>query len=265
MNPRALFSGPSRLRLPSSLPLFPSSPLPQRRFLTFPHPDLDPSKGSTRLVIRAFNGVPSLIHAYAIIRAVSSKLGTSVLEMKIPKDPDTLKHGPTIFLTTLRPVKLDNPLLLEIPAPTISSESNFLGGSSLTDIEAVLSSSPPVASTEITESPEGKNQPIQFRVELQRKAARSDQRAPKRTKYRGPGKEGMEIIRELQNFGDGFFGGFEGLAAKFEHHLERPTEKTRSELASKAQFQQKASEPITLGDTVNSESTSPPPQSSQSS
>ncbi|WWD18764.1 hypothetical protein CI109_103219 [Kwoniella shandongensis] len=235
MNPRTLFaSGPSRLR-----PLItPSLLTPTRRYLlTFPHPDLDPSKGSTKLVIKTFNNIPSILHAYAIIRAVESKLGASILDMYLPKDPDSFNPGPTIFLTTLRPVKLDKPLLLEIPPPTISSESNFLGGPSLRDLETILNpenGSSLSVTTELTRNPSGKKdeQPLQFRVEVQKNVQSRREREMngtisknakknRRVKFRNEGKEAAEIVKELRNFGGGFYGGFEGLADKFEKLLSK--------------------------------------------
>ncbi|KAK8858872.1 hypothetical protein IAR55_003103 [Kwoniella newhampshirensis] len=246
MNPRSFLTpGPSRLR-PLLAPLLPSTlPSTRRYLLTFPHPDLDPSKGSTRLVIRTFNNIPSLLHAYAIIRAVEAKLGASVLDMHLPKDPDSLNPGPTIYLTTLRPVKLDSPLLLEIPSPAISSESNFLGGPSLHDVQAILNNegAVPSASTELTRSPSGKKDelPLQFRVEVaknQSQSRRGRERAGsaskhalknKRKRHRADGKEAAEIVRELKNFGGGFYGGFEGLAEKFEGLLINPSERGLSQ------------------------------------
>ncbi|WVF68726.1 hypothetical protein IAT40_003498 [Kwoniella sp. CBS 6097] len=242
MNSRTLLSGPSRLRpflsqcQPTRLALHPSpiSGLPtlapittsyhqsRRTLLTFPHPDLDPSKGSTKLVVRIYDGIPSLIHAYAIIKAVESKLGTEILDLYIAKDQDAKKLGPTIFLTTLKPVKLDSALLLEIPSPVISSESNFLGGPSWNDIFKILSTNTPLGSitSELTQNPTGKDTPLQFRVEVQRKPIQAQRRANrginKRVRYSQDGKDGLAIVEALKEFGGGFFGGFEGVAEKFE-------------------------------------------------
>ncbi|WVR06631.1 hypothetical protein IAU60_003663 [Kwoniella sp. DSM 27419] len=222
MNPRTLLSGPSRLRpFASALAQANASVSSRRYLLTFPHADLDPSKGSTKLVIRTFDGIPSMVHAFAIIRAVEAKLGVSVLDLIVPKDTDSLKYTPTIFLTTVRPVKLDGPLLLEIPSPQLSSESNFLGGPSLADIQSVLSPSHEAISTSnITQSPAGgKDAPLQFRVELQRRPALIQRRnsQTRRKRYKQDGQEGIEIVQQLKEFGNGFYGGFEGLAQKFEH------------------------------------------------
>ncbi|OCF35002.1 hypothetical protein I316_03042 [Kwoniella heveanensis BCC8398] len=251
MNPRNLLSGPSRLRpllsscraarpslgssSSSRLTILPTSSAllqpvttsyhSRRTLITFPHPDLDPSKGSTKLVVRTFDGIPSLVHAYAIIKAIEAKLGTEILDLYIAKDQDAKKLGPTIFLTTLKPVQLDSALLLEIPSPAISSESNFLGGPSWNDISKILStntaSETVITSAEkLTKNPTGKDTPLQFRVEVQRKPIQAQRRADrgikKRVRYSQDSKEGRDIVEALKQFEGGFFGGFEGLADKFD-------------------------------------------------
>ena len=49
-----------------------------RRNITIPHPDLDPSKGETRLFVRTTTRIPSMIHAFAIVRAVESRFGSVI-------------------------------------------------------------------------------------------------------------------------------------------------------------------------------------------
>ncbi|WVO14315.1 hypothetical protein L204_101947 [Cryptococcus depauperatus] len=189
-----------------------------RAYVTFPHPDLDPQKGQTRFAIRVFNNIPSLLHAYTIIRAVELKMGVSVLHMRLPKQQDNLSLSPSIFIETLQPIQLDKPLLLEIPAPRISEGSNFLGGPSLSDVSAVLSSSPTASSTVSTSPPGGKNAPLQFTVEVQKGTGKESLRAriAKRAKPSQDRQNGVEVVQALQTFGGGFYGGFEGLAERFD-------------------------------------------------
>lgn len=218
MNPRTLFSQASALRRAAPTLI---TPITLRTHITFPHPDLDPSNGHTRFAVRAFNNIPSLIHAYAIVKAVESKLGTSVLNIQMPKQQDSLQPGPTIFIETLRPAKLDKPLLLEIPSPQLSSESNFLGGPSLSDVSRVLSEEPTFNST-IDNSPSGrKDAPLQFRVEVQKRKPRESGKARRTASFRSKqgGKDAAEIVKALREFDGGFFGGFEGVAEKFEAML----------------------------------------------
>lgn len=218
MNLRTLFSQASALRRAAPTLI---TPITSRTHITFPHPDLDPSNGHTRFAVRAFNNIPSLIHAYAIVKAVESKLGTSVLNVQMPKQQDSLQPGPTIFIETLRPAKLDKPLLLEIPSPQLSSESNFLGGPSLSDVSRVLSEEPTFNST-IDNSPSGrKDAPLQFRVEVQKRKPRESGKARRTASFRSKqgGKDAAEIVKALREFDGGFFGGFEGVAEKFEAML----------------------------------------------
>lgn len=144
-----------------------------------------------------------------------------MLNIQMPKQQDSLQPGPTIFIETLRPAQLDKPLLLEIPSPQLSSESNFLGGPSLSDVSHVLSEEPIFNST-IDNSPSGrKDAPLQFRVEVQKRKPRESGKARRTASFRPKqgGKDAAEIVEVLKDFDGGFFGGFEGVAEKFEAML----------------------------------------------
>ncbi|WVQ73429.1 hypothetical protein IAR50_003001 [Cryptococcus sp. DSM 104548] len=190
---------------------------------TLPHPDLAASHGHTRFALRAFDSIPSLAHAYAILRAAESKLGAKALHVRIPKSLDSLKLGPSIYIETLRPVKFEKELLLEIPSPVLSPESNFLGGLSLADVTRVLDADP-VISTSVQKSPSNgrKDRPLQFRIEPAKPPSRNPSKARRSEQFRSKqgGKEGAEVVKALKAFEGGFFGGFEGVADKFEGMLE---------------------------------------------
>jgi len=212
MSFRSVLAGPSRLPIPR----FPVQIVPapsSQRHITIPHPDLDSSKGETRLAVRTISRIPSMIHAFAIVRAIEAKLG-SVISIEVRKDYDTLEPQSTLLLTLLRPVQLPTPLYLEIPQPAISKNSNFLGGPSLDDVQAALRSTQTAADQGTINA-----EPLQFRVE--RLARRTDR--PRRREYRNPRRVGREveedeeIVEALQKFGGGFYGGFEGLAEKLKH------------------------------------------------
>ncbi|WRT68096.1 uncharacterized protein IL334_005071 [Kwoniella shivajii] len=260
MNTRLLSSsmgGPSRLltSFASTTRIINPTHSSRRYLLTFPHPDLDSSKGSTKLIIKSIeHDIPSMIDAFTIIKAVEQKLNTKILDLSIPKDYDSLKHGSTIFITMLRPVSLSSnrsqddeaseehvggggndggSLLFEIPlisASNLSGQSNFLGGPSLTDIEtALLSSSPRGSPSNISIAKDGKQpETIRVKVEIQRNAQRDKKRILRRARYSSNGKEASDIVKQLKGFKGGFYGGFDGLYDKFSH-LEITSEQSESQ------------------------------------
>ncbi|WWC62931.1 uncharacterized protein I303_105529 [Kwoniella dejecticola CBS 10117] len=255
MTPRLLLlraSSPSPLRaLSSRTPLNLRTPTHRRGVLTFPHPDLDPEHGHTKFVIRSLKGnIPSMLHVYTIIKALERKLKVEVLDFTVQKDFDTFQPTSNIFLTTLKPVHLDNALLMEIPFDgSKNTESNFLGGPSLNDIARILntpsssssssikSSSGPttsdsntsIQSSSIENDTQGKGkgtgsaaqgvETLQIRVEIQKNTRLPTTRMSKSKRQRYPqnGREASDIVKSLRNFKGGFYGGFEGLAEKFDH------------------------------------------------
>ncbi|TYJ58357.1 hypothetical protein B9479_000903 [Cryptococcus floricola] len=198
--------------------------------LAFPHPALAAPNGHTRFALRAFESIPSLAHAYAILRAAENKLGAKALHVRIPKSMDSLKLGPSIHIETLRPVKLENQLLLEIPSPILSPESNFLGGLCLEDVAKSLDSDP-VISTSVQKSPSNgrKDRPLQFKIEVSQPPSRNPSKSRRSASFRSKqgGKEGAEVVQALKAFEGGFYGGFEGVADKFEGMLAAHTKPRR--------------------------------------
>ncbi|WWC96463.1 hypothetical protein V866_003331 [Kwoniella sp. B9012] len=233
----------SRLSVPSTISLS------RRTILTFPHPTLeDPSSGSTKLIIKSFNqNFPSLIQIYTVLRQVEKKLNIEIFDLSILKDPDSLSPLNTIFLTTLKPIQLESPILMEIPLSSgkISGESNFLGGPSLKDIQNALntptqSHSPLHQDTETISTTSNQSKKggdgdgedvLQIKIELQRKPLKSKSERQirpknpnKRLRHSLTGKEASDIVEQLKAFNGGFYGGFEGLAEKFDHLIVRAKE-----------------------------------------
>ncbi|WVW85047.1 hypothetical protein I302_107083 [Kwoniella bestiolae CBS 10118] len=247
MPPRTLFS------LSLSLPRLTFQPLALhqriRPIMTFPHPTLeDPSTGSTKLIIKTFNrNIPSLPHLYTILRSIEHKLNLEIYDFSVLKDADSLSPLNTIFLTSLKPIHLESPVLMEIPLRRISGESNFLGGPSLGDIQAALNnlpqqsvSEPPSSDGRITNknksSTKGEGEEtIQIKIEIQRnplsaKSQRKPRNPNKRVRHPAAGREASEIVKQLKAFNGGFYGGFEGLAERFEHLIIEPKDQTQGQI-----------------------------------
>jgi len=236
---------------------------PPRRGITIPHPELDPSRGQTRLIVRTANRIPSMIHAFAILRAIEFRLGNNVISMEISKDLDTLQPQSRLFLTLLRPVQLSKPLLLEIPSPRISKSSNFLGGPSLEDVQAALRSTQSPIEREQGEGSTGSTstseEPLQFRVEPFANIHKGSRRGSVRPQIR-MGKEveeDEEIVEALRQFGGGFYGGFTGLAERFRHlarknQVEEERERVGFELPSRSGI-------LPRSPSTSTSSTDPPP------
>ncbi|KAK4686142.1 hypothetical protein P7C73_g3987, partial [Tremellales sp. Uapishka_1] len=187
--------------------------------IRFPHPELDPSLGATRFMIKTFDNMTSMVQAFAVVRSVESELG-SVLDINVVKDPDTNLPTNMIFITLLRPYNLVKPLHREIPFPPTPT-SNHLGGPSLLDIHNVLVSSPPIL-TEKSKPPTAKSaKAIQFRIEVRHPAPpiKKDGRTRKYLSNRDERqiKEDEDILSALASFDGGFFGGLEGVKEKFAH------------------------------------------------
>ncbi|KAK6907702.1 hypothetical protein L486_05621 [Kwoniella mangroviensis CBS 10435] len=244
---RTLLSFSQPLRSSSRLSIHSTSSLPRRALMTFPHPTLeDPSSGSTKLIIKSFNrNFPSLIQIYTVLKQVEKKLNIEIFDFSILKDHDSLSPLNTIFLTTLKPIQLESPILMEIPlgSKNISGESNFLGGPSLKDIQNALNTTTQThsplhqdtenistTSNQIKKGGDGEDGDVlQIKIELQRKplkskSERKNQTRHKRARHSLTGKEASDIVQQLKAFNGGFYGGFEGLAEKFDHLIIRAEE-----------------------------------------
>lgn len=146
-------AGPSRLPSVARLPQSAYAQQRQQvqhtqiRHITLPHPDLDPSKGATILYVKALHPFKSMVEAFAVVRAVEAQFG-SVLNVDLLKDPDSLLPTSSMHLTLLRPVQIQRPLMLEIPAPESSLRKARLGGPSLEDVREVLKSNPTASASD---------------------------------------------------------------------------------------------------------------------
>lgn len=165
--------------------------------------------------------MPSILHALAIMRAVEAKYG-QVINIQVPRDPDSLQPTNLIFLTLLEPVELGTKRHIhEIPAPRSElGDKEIFGGPSLADVQAVLSSTPAPRGGNRRGSSTGKV--ITFEVELRKTARRDRQTRDPTVRKVTPEmiEEDEKILDALDKFGDGFFGGFEGVAAKHRKVLE---------------------------------------------
>ncbi|WVQ84972.1 hypothetical protein IAT38_007136 [Cryptococcus sp. DSM 104549] len=200
------------------------------RHITFPHPSLEVPGTTTRLHVRTAQRIPSVVHAYTILRAIERKLNTSVLYVQMIKNPDTLTGTHSLFLETIIPVKVDDQMMLEVPAPVLSEESNFLGGPSLEDVRAALAvaadarpSDAPLISSKRNDSlappfprrdrdvPQNPDViQIQVSPTYEKRAAYRD---PKvwQTRNRQGGTDLSRVLQAIQAFDGGFFGGFNGI------------------------------------------------------
>ncbi|WWC88343.1 uncharacterized protein L201_003253 [Kwoniella dendrophila CBS 6074] len=142
-----------------------------------------------------------------------------------------------------------NSLRFEIKFPKNiyqSKESNFLGGPSLNDISRIINESNFIDTLLTSSSSIGKdkdrdseNEILQFKVEIQRnltKKQKSDKaqkskfkRSTSRQRYTQNGKEASDIVQALKEFKGGFYGGFDGLAEKFEHLIINPENNPKAE------------------------------------
>jgi hypothetical protein len=208
----------------------------QRRNITFPNPALDPENGTTRLAILAGDPIPSMIHAFAIIRAVERKLGP-LWSIEVPRDPDSNSPMNMIFASLIRPTQLPRALDLEVPLPAnaegVEARRLQFGGPGLEDIRAVLQE-------ESSKTPEGQHgkhgKMMQVRVEARRQKERPKERLSKRRLPRTEEqiREDELILAALKELGGGPYGGFEGLAEKVEEQLSRSAEDSRINGAASA-------------------------------
>lgn len=156
---RAVQAGPSRNRPrpihPSAPTSIPHSPRPPPRdppkpikytrappgIVQIPHPALDPSLGSTRLYVQITNvPLPSLVHLFAVSRAVEAYFKTPIVTVDANMNPELVSPYTALYITLLRPVKLDKPLTLLTRQPRISAKDTDIYGPSLQDIRSVLDS-----------------------------------------------------------------------------------------------------------------------------
>lgn len=171
-----------------------------RGLVQIPHPDLQ-SPNPTRFLIRTFDPIPSMAHTLAIVRAVEKKLGP-VLDIYVPKDADTLQPNRIMTVSTLRPVEWKDDIVMEIPSPSVSNQR--FGGVSLSDVTGALEG-----------KTEDKSRPLRVRIEVAKKAPREKREEVRRRAGGAERAEDDAIVRALEKFGGGFFGGMEGVAGKF--------------------------------------------------
>ncbi|ORY31834.1 hypothetical protein BCR39DRAFT_525633 [Naematelia encephala] len=275
MSIRSLVAGPSRIAQVAPTFLAGSSRV-SRRNLTYPHPDLDPSKGTTELYVKFLNKGNTMLDILAVIRAIESKLGPSVF-LHVPKDFETLQTSTIFFLHLLRPAQLDRHLLLEVPSPKISRESNHLGGPSLADLMSVLRSNP------LDEAGAEGEPPIHVRVEpvplSGRRKASKELHVQHISSADTPAlrAEDKAIVEALRRFEGGFYGGFQGIADDFAHlagdsatstvqSISTRTQNTASDRASTRSTSSERSErssPLTSVTGSPSSSNTPTPKSSE--
>ncbi|ORX37121.1 hypothetical protein BD324DRAFT_624876 [Kockovaella imperatae] len=162
LSSRVVSSGPSQLRPCLAVASSSARPLAKRRIsstvscqaapvadeiardtkrgvVQIPHPSLDAIHGSTRLLLKP-SSLPSLVHAYAIVRAVEAHFQTSVVSVEVGMSPDLFMPSHRIHITLLKPVILEKPLHLITPLPEMTMEDVDLFGPSLEDIQRVLDS-----------------------------------------------------------------------------------------------------------------------------
>ncbi|TXT08836.1 hypothetical protein VHUM_02964 [Vanrija humicola] len=184
-----------------------------RAIVTIPHPSLNVEGGQTRFAIKMFDHLPSLTDSLAVLRAVEAQLGP-VIKVDVPKDTSTMRATNLIFVTLLKPVVLDKPLSLEIPAPTLSTESTHLGGVALKDVLAALH--PAAGDSKATKS--NTAQPLRFRIEARTSEGKNRQWrqfGARVTRTPHEVQEDDRIVRALREFDGGFYGGFGGVAEQF--------------------------------------------------
>ena len=167
-----------------------------------------------------------MLHVYAALRAVESRLGT-VIDIEVPRNPDTLQSDRFVFLSLLHPIKLAEPIRMEIPPPSMSGESSVFGGPSWADICRVLSENHSDSRPAAVAGQKGKDETrivdrsIRFSVEKREGPIRSRGKARlgrlKASRTKKELEEDAEIIKALRALGPGAYGGFEGLAEKLSH------------------------------------------------
>lgn len=163
----------------------------------------------------------SILDGLAILRAVEAQYG-QVIDFSIFRDPESLQPNNLVFLTLLDPVELGSKRHIhEIPAPQSElGNKQIYGGPSLADVQAVLS--PSGTPRRLWRNPPPSDRVITFEVEVRRTAARTrSSRDPTVKKITEEMiREDEKILDALEPFGDGFYGGFEGVAAKHRKVLE---------------------------------------------
>lgn len=192
---------------------------------------------TTEICVRTSRPLPSVLHAYAILREVESKYGR-VINFDVPRDPDSLQPTNIIFFSLLDPVELgtgSKRALHEIPAPVSEFGKNeIFGGPSLNDVQAVLTgksgsgtASSPASSRHTSKSPKPQSV-ITFEVEKRmRHRARSEWDPTRKHITAAMIEEDEKIVAALERFGGGFFGGFEGVAEKHRAVLEANRKRIR--------------------------------------
>jgi len=115
-----------------------------------------------------------------------------------------------MLLTFQRPIDLKQPLILDVPFPELSAESNHLGGPSLEDLDKVLLGQGDGKNGKVMQVSMEVAKPGTFGYRI---PTRNLNRTYKRTEKEVA--EDDEILDALENFGGGFYGGFEGLLEQF--------------------------------------------------
>lgn len=204
---------PSPIAGPSRIPI---NLISRRHINTADHPTVD--RLASEICVRTSKPFPSILHALAILRAVEASYG-QVINLQVLRDTDSLQPTNMMFMTLLEPIDVSKRLLHEIPAPVSSlGTKERYGGPSLEDVRAVLSARDPAQTKPIhnkngTETGAGV---ITFEVEARKNAGRTRTKSDPTFKAMTLEmvQEDEKILDALNEFGSGFFGGFEGVTAR---------------------------------------------------
>ncbi|BEI79626.1 hypothetical protein CcaverHIS002_0101550 [Cutaneotrichosporon cavernicola] len=200
-----------------------------RTYVAIPAPELANAKGEVNLAIRTFDRMRNMTYAFAIVRAIEAKYGV-VLNVEVLKDADTLRPANRMFVTLLKPIELEGEQHFEIPAPKYNPAEST-GGVTLAEVQAALG---PAQSMDDIEATEGE-MPRTIKFTLEPRTGRFREfrymRYGNRRSY-GEIREDNEIVRALESFSGGFFGGLSGVSDKFKDLITEATVDPRERKAA---------------------------------
>jgi hypothetical protein len=115
---------------------------------------------------------------------------------------------------------------MEIPVTKEMNNATRLGGPSLADMQAVLRSSGDSQNSQ--DGVESSSESLRFKVSEStiKRLHPYNVKQLRDSRREDVVKENQEIVKALQKFGGGFYGGFEGLAEKFEDVSKLPSNET---------------------------------------